>query len=158
MSVNTQSTPTMIELLSPALVNHLREGEKVLLAGMAAMPASGFVRLIGFGSSYLASHTYMIAVTNQRLLLTRTSSWTGKVTPETIQIKREVDYKTLRDVTVQGNAVILRMEADQIKLVGIKAFWGVVQTADDFLVTLVQYLKSQSTAGAGTKAAPAQQA
>lgn len=96
MSVNTQSTPTMIELLSPALVNHLREGEKVLLAGMAAMPASGFVRLIGFGSSYLASHTYMIAATNQRLLLTRTSSWTGKVTPETIQVKREVDYKTLR--------------------------------------------------------------
>lgn len=156
MPANTQSTQTVIDLLGPALVNHLRESEKVLSAGMAAIPASGLNKLIG--SSYLASHTYMIAVTNQRLLLTRTSSWTGKVTPETIQIKREVDYRTLRDVTVKGSKVVLHLDAGQIELVGVKALWGVVQTADDFLPTLAVYLKSQSTAGAATKAVPAQDA
>jgi hypothetical protein len=156
MPATAEAPLALIDILNSALVNHLHEGESVVLAGVAAIPASGMAKLIG--SSYLATHTYLVAVTNQRLLLTRTSSWTGKLTPENIRITREIEYESLRNVTVKGSQLILSMDAEQVKLVGVKALWGVVQTEADFLVKLAIYLKAQCSTGPASKPEPMQPA
>jgi hypothetical protein len=133
MSQTTLQTQ-YLQLAQASYTPSLRSGEKILKAGMAMIPPAFWAYLLFISSLVKTAQTYLVIVTNQRLVLARTKSVLGKYTPDTIIISREYERSAIAGAVIQGNAAVIQTSQGQLKLAGR------FMTAPEFLSELANEL------------------
>jgi hypothetical protein len=114
----------------------------ILEAGMAMIPPATWTRLLPISNMVKTAQTYLVIITNQRVILARTKSFVGKYTPDTIILCHQYERSDIQSAAIEGNAAVLQTTHGQVKLVGISVL-GTAATAPDFLPHLVSELNQR---------------
>jgi hypothetical protein len=141
MSNNATLETSLHEQAESAFGPSLRKGETIVSAGTAMIPPAWWTLI--FASVVRALQTYFVVLTDQRLVLLRTNSWTGKMTPNSVMVKRQFELRSIRAASLRGNAAILQTASGAVKLVGVRLA-GIPLTPSNFLGELVSYVNRPS--------------